>query len=237
MHFCAAHCTTLIWDKDHFTNQYDPGNAVWKVESFTRESVIIRRTDLRPRPFNAVYKGKISDSGDTIDGDGYKFTRGAALGKMPGGGDPPPGLIAHRSGPQSNPQVIPYETVFRTLAGLFGNSGGGGGDDGGGDPDLPKTISRIKDQREAARSECGSHGGRNARDPSPSCARADQLDERLSSAITALNEEIKDLQDARGGLSEACTRKDQQACQKLAQVDQYLARDRDFKMKSLITGF
>ena len=71
MHFCAAHCTTLIWDKDHFTNASDPGGSVWTVESFTRQSAVIRRTDTRPRPYAAVYRAGISAEGETIDGEGY----------------------------------------------------------------------------------------------------------------------------------------------------------------------
>jgi hypothetical protein len=66
MHFCAANCVTLVWDKDHFTAEGAPGNSVWTVESFTRDSLIMHRTDYRPYSGTAVVKGQISSDGNSI---------------------------------------------------------------------------------------------------------------------------------------------------------------------------
>jgi hypothetical protein len=86
MHFCAQHCTTLIWDNGHYTNASDPGNAIWTVESFTRESIIIHRVDYRPYPLTSVYTGQMSSEGNSIinTNHAFKLTWGTALDSIPG---------------------------------------------------------------------------------------------------------------------------------------------------------
>lgn len=66
MHWCSQHCTTLVWNIDHYTGEANPGDSIWTVESFTADAVVIHRTDLRPYPGKAVLSGKISGHGDTI---------------------------------------------------------------------------------------------------------------------------------------------------------------------------
>jgi hypothetical protein len=66
MHWCALHCMTLVWKGDHYTIATEPGNSVWTVESFTAESVILHRADLRPFPGKAVLSARISPQGNTI---------------------------------------------------------------------------------------------------------------------------------------------------------------------------
>jgi hypothetical protein len=99
MHWCSLHCTTLIWDHGHYTDASAPGNAVWEIESFTPESVILHRTDYKPYPGTAVISGKISGQGNTIVNGTITWTYhpccglssgtfnaawGAALGTVPG---------------------------------------------------------------------------------------------------------------------------------------------------------
>ena len=108
VHFCALHCGTLVWDKTHFTGPSDPGGSVWFIESFTRNSVIIHRTDYRPRPYTAVYRATISPDGNTIDGNGFKFAWGTALNSIPGTGDPNPAMFSRNL---SQPPEAPAQRI------------------------------------------------------------------------------------------------------------------------------
>src|SRR6185369_12585209 len=65
MHWCSKHCTTLVWRTDHYTEIAAPGRSIVTVESFTPESIVLNRTDVKP-PGTAVLKGKLSPRGDTI---------------------------------------------------------------------------------------------------------------------------------------------------------------------------
>jgi hypothetical protein len=98
MHWCGKSCMTLIWDTDHYTNAAAPGNFIMTVEKFTRDSVVLHRTDFKV-PGTAVLTGKLSPQGDSIvDGtltwtyhpccklNTFPFTAawGAAIGTVPG---------------------------------------------------------------------------------------------------------------------------------------------------------
>jgi hypothetical protein len=88
IHFCAQHCGSLIldsgppFDKPHYGSE--AAGSIWVVDNFTPESVIIRRTDSRPRPYSAVYTSRISSDGNSISGNGWKMVWGAALNTLPG---------------------------------------------------------------------------------------------------------------------------------------------------------
>src|ERR1700722_5662162 len=105
MHWCIG-CTngmggTLKWENGHYLNYNDvPGQTtILTVESFTRDSVVMRRTNSGRYPGTAVLTGKISAQGNTIDGiqtdpDGrtktFRAAWGAAIDTLPGtrGSDP-----------------------------------------------------------------------------------------------------------------------------------------------------
>ncbi|MGB7552811.1 MAG: hypothetical protein WBM04_00445 [Candidatus Korobacteraceae bacterium] len=93
MHFCAVNCFTLTLDDGgkHFTARNDDGVAfsTWTIESFARESVILRRRDANG--FSVVYAGQISKEGgnlinQTCDGrpDSAAITWGPKLNDTPG---------------------------------------------------------------------------------------------------------------------------------------------------------
>jgi hypothetical protein len=89
MHFCAAHCLTFTLENGQYTNYTNlPGQSgekrVFAVENFTRESVIIHRTDYGSYPLTALYAGRMSSDGNSISGDGWKIVWGAALNTLPG---------------------------------------------------------------------------------------------------------------------------------------------------------
>jgi hypothetical protein len=212
MHICPAQttvCGTWALIDGHYNGGGEWGvSSTMAVQSFTPDSVVINRIDPRTG-YKAVYTGKISGGDSIVNGDWkdsrgntghFTATWGAALRDLP----PPQPKTSSQ-----NPSIDP-RAVMSVLSMFFG--GGAGGGEQHGDPDLPHTISTLKDQRESARTECGNHGGQNARDPSPACARADQLSERLADAIAALNQEISDLQDARGDLVAACNRSNSSGC-------------------------
>ncbi len=70
MHWCAVHCATLILSNGHYGDQ----NSLWDIEKWTRDSVIIRRTDRWPYPGIAVLTGRISPEGDFIDSGTIEWT-------------------------------------------------------------------------------------------------------------------------------------------------------------------
>jgi hypothetical protein len=71
MHWCAVNCITLVLYQGHYvgSDNLHPEQAIkcglFTVESFTRESVVMHRTDCEP-PGSAVLNGKISASGNAI---------------------------------------------------------------------------------------------------------------------------------------------------------------------------
>lgn len=70
MHWCAQHCSTLTWNNGH----YGGPNSIWMVEKWTRESVVIRRTDYRPYPGVAVLTGRVSQQGNSIENGTIRWT-------------------------------------------------------------------------------------------------------------------------------------------------------------------
>ena len=71
MHWCAVNCITLVLYHGHYVAENNPhpeqsiNCGLFTVERFTRESVVMHRTDCEP-PGSAVLTGKISDSGNAI---------------------------------------------------------------------------------------------------------------------------------------------------------------------------
>jgi len=99
MHWCSQHCSTLVWRNGQFCGADGCRDSMLTVESFTRESVIMRRTDYRPYPGIAALTGQISADGNSIvngiinwtyhpccgTGAGtYQAAWGAALDTVPG---------------------------------------------------------------------------------------------------------------------------------------------------------
>jgi len=99
MHFCAYNCMTLTLQGDHYVVTAESGvktkdgrtvTGTWTVESFSPESVILRRVDATG--FTGVYKGQISKDGNrlvniTLDGKPnpkMRLTWGTALNETPG---------------------------------------------------------------------------------------------------------------------------------------------------------
>ena len=89
MHFCASHCLTFTLENGQYTNYSSVGSQrpgqkrVFKVESFTPESVIIRRTDYGDYPSTNLYTGPMGDNGNSLTGNGWKITWGTALNALP----------------------------------------------------------------------------------------------------------------------------------------------------------
>jgi hypothetical protein len=209
-----------MWEKDRFTTAADPGGSIWSVESFTRESVVIRRTDTRPRPYSAVYKAKISTDGDIINGEGYMFTWGAALNSIPGTDGPAQAALTRKLQPNQPQNSI----VARNLAALMLLMGTATG----GSNDLPGRISQLRSSVAAAEQACinsTGHSGVLEHDPGGHCADAEQMRDELDDAQAALADEIKKLWEAQKKLGAECKAGNKQSCQKLDQVNKQLARD------------
>ena len=107
MHLCQQHCFTFTLENGRYAlSAGGPHNGsvpVMTIERFTRESVIIHRTDTGNFPGTGVYSGRMSDDGNSLSGAGWKITWGAALNSLPGsdeGRDRAPGS------PQPYPVVV-----------------------------------------------------------------------------------------------------------------------------------
>ena len=124
MHWCAVNCITLVLYHGHYVAENNPhpeqsiNCGLFTVETFTRESVVIHRTDCEP-PGTAVLTGKISSSGNAIvDGiinwtshpccgtgsRSFHAAWGSEIDSIPGGGvaplslDQPPAPAAAQNG-------------------------------------------------------------------------------------------------------------------------------------------
>ena len=76
IHICMAHCGPLMWDKGHYINFGPENTSIYTVESFTRDSVIIHRTDKGHFPLTATLTGKMSDDGESIVNGKIVWTSG-----------------------------------------------------------------------------------------------------------------------------------------------------------------
>lgn len=110
MHMCirceSGTGATLVWDKSHYKNAAAlPGESeTFSVESFTRESVILRRVDFGLHRGEAVLTGRISaEGGSILDGvqrwvgdsrNDHEFHAawGDAISSVPGSGGPDPAV-------------------------------------------------------------------------------------------------------------------------------------------------
>ena len=112
MHVCiqceSGMGATLVWENDHYKNAAAlPGESeTFTVASFTRESVILHRTDYGLHEGEAILTGRISAQGNSIvDGvqrwignsrNDHEFHAawGDAIGSVPGSRRPDPAVIA-----------------------------------------------------------------------------------------------------------------------------------------------
>jgi hypothetical protein len=101
MHFCDVNCITLQWENGKYvsTTRYSwespDYSSTWTVESFTRESVVLNRSDTGSFALNVVYQGQISKEGDSLvnaanpfhgaqQPANIKLAWGTALNSVPG---------------------------------------------------------------------------------------------------------------------------------------------------------
>jgi hypothetical protein len=128
MHWCAAHCSTWEWVNGRYVGagtphpELNPGCGV-TVESFTRESVIMHRTDCGPVPGKAVLTGQISSQGNTIVNGTITWTYhpccglatgtfnaawGTAIDSIPGSDGPAPQMLVR-------PAAVCYPWFFTLI--------------------------------------------------------------------------------------------------------------------------
>lgn len=118
LHWCSQHCSTWTldkgapFDKPHYGNQ--ALGSIVIVERFTRESVIMHRTDYRPYPGTAVLRGQLSPDGNSIVNGTIEWTYhpccglgtgkfqaawGAAINTVPGSDAERQRMLASNSAP------------------------------------------------------------------------------------------------------------------------------------------
>jgi len=102
IHFCQSWCNTLTLQGGAYVRTSggpDNGSTmVIRVEKFTRESVVMHRSDYGNFAREAELTGRISDDGNSIvegvTGTApFRLTWGTALDSIPGGGKAPPNLF------------------------------------------------------------------------------------------------------------------------------------------------
>lgn len=95
MHWCAAHCFTWVWTRDRYCRRGDDCQTGWMtVESFNRDSIVMRRTDdIRSQRWARLTGRLASDGNSIVDGvihwsEGtnlsFKAVWGPDLNKLPG---------------------------------------------------------------------------------------------------------------------------------------------------------
>ncbi|MGA1988121.1 MAG: hypothetical protein ABSG72_17780 [Candidatus Sulfotelmatobacter sp.] len=110
MHWCIDCANgmggTLVWENGHYLNVNDvPGQTtILTVEKFTRESVVLHRTNSGRYPGSAVLTGQISAQGNSIangiqtNPDGqtrtFRLAWGTALNTVPGSRRSDPQMVA-----------------------------------------------------------------------------------------------------------------------------------------------
>ena len=82
IHICIAHCFSLVWEDGHYVNSTSQNKSIYTVESFTRQSVILHRTDTGSFPLTATLTGQLSRDGDSIVNGVIEWTSGNS-GKGP----------------------------------------------------------------------------------------------------------------------------------------------------------
>lgn len=124
LHFCAEQCLTFTLENGQFVNYTVdymnlPGQAnekrVLSVESFTPESVILRRTDYGSHGVTAVYSGPMEPGNNGAHGKGWSIAWGDALAS-------PPGSHEERQAAVPQPPFAPT-TPLAALLDLFLQSG------------------------------------------------------------------------------------------------------------------
>jgi hypothetical protein len=76
MHLCIAHCFAIRWENGHYVNFAPQITSIYTVDSFTRGSLVMHRTDTGRVPLTAVLSGEISDDGNTIVNGKIVWTSG-----------------------------------------------------------------------------------------------------------------------------------------------------------------
>jgi hypothetical protein len=137
MHFCAFNFMTLTLQDGHYVVTAETGvktkdgrtvTGTWTVETFSPDSVILRRVDATG--FTGVYKGQISKDGNrlvniTLDGDPdpkMRLTWGSALNETPGGAMLS-GIMMFRRQDRRERFAIYVASLFPPASGNFGNDG------------------------------------------------------------------------------------------------------------------
>jgi Sel1 repeat len=76
MHLCIARCFPIVWDKDHYINFGPENTSIYTVERFTRDSIIMHRTDKGHFPLTAMMTGQISADGNSMVNGRIVWTSG-----------------------------------------------------------------------------------------------------------------------------------------------------------------
>jgi hypothetical protein len=187
IHFCGGGCasgkgTTLPLEGNRYVARDGQGiAAAYEVVKFTRESVIIKRTDYRPYPGTATLTGKLSPDGNSIiDGkitwagsasaNPFQMAWGEALNTVPGD----PAVNVQTSSPQDQSLGM-LSLLFSVIA------GGGGQDDSDAGSGLTGRIASLKDDVDGAWERC-------VRRRDNQCNEQEKLKSQLSDARSALVE-------------------------------------------------
>jgi hypothetical protein len=227
-------CSTWTWVNDHYDGWREWGAiATMTVESFTRDSVVINRTDTGPSGqghpgdgFTMAYRGTVSADGNSIL-DGASVTNRGKAGVFRAYWGP--ALASH---PAMSPYKGPTASVNNPGAALLMGILGIGPDGSRKPTDITERISNLQSQLDAARDACTHINPRF--DNGQACqANKDHVEYELSEAYAELNEEIQALQEAQPKLTTECKAGNKDSCRKLEQVNARVDKDVNFKVSSV----
>jgi hypothetical protein len=66
IHLCIAHCFPIVSESGHYVNHGPQNTSIYTVESFTRDSFIMHRTDYGSFPLTATLTGQLSKDGNSV---------------------------------------------------------------------------------------------------------------------------------------------------------------------------
>jgi hypothetical protein len=239
MHWCGGGCSagkgaTLVWENGRYVDRTSGVvGGEYTVEKFTRETVIIHRTDHGPYPGKALLTGQLSADGNSIINGTIEWTWhpccglgmgtfqaawGAAINTVPGKNP--------QQGNPSGPGVGLRNPGMAILMAILGMN-----PDGSREPaDLTQRISDLRNELEAARDKCTHVApSRDFREAENCQADVNHVQNQLDEAYEDLDQEIEQLEEAQKKLTSECNNGNKQSCNTLGRVRARLDKDKNFR--------
>lgn len=253
MQICVAVCANLEWLDNHYVVRNGNGvpSIVYEVESFTPQSILLKRTELKNNPafgLTAEYKGSFTEGAKAAQGTvdfkwpnhpGYphsanwKATWGDAVATY---ARPPRKPEERGDAEEAQAQSAQDERtrqvelgILGFFAGVLGATPPSGGGSGAIDGNASTRVAQLHSRVDELSSRCAV----DLKNVTGVCDDAREAREDLAEANADLNREIDALKTQAGKLQKDCAEHVAGACQKLNQVKAKLESDIESRMSGI----